>query len=120
MRPKTVLVVDDDPEMMKAYVELLQHSGFRVRTASNGGEAILAVHRDGPDLILMDVMMPVVGGLEAAESLRQFPGTAEIPIIAITATTGVERDRMRALCDDLIPKPCVPAVLLQRINDLTA
>jgi CheY-like chemotaxis protein len=119
MRPKTVLVVDDDPETLQAYAELLQHSGFRVRTASNGGEAILAVHREGPDLILMDVMMPVVGGLEAAESLRRFPATSTIPIIAITGTTGAEQDRMRALCDDLIAKPCIPAVLLQRINDLT-
>jgi dodecin len=77
MGRKTVLVVDDDAPTRRAYVALLVDAGFRVLEASNGGEAIFLVRTFGPDVVLMDVVMPVVGGVEAAESLREYPDTAQ-------------------------------------------
>jgi CheY-like chemotaxis protein len=120
MQGKTVLVVDDDPDTLHAYAALLEHDGFQVRTARNGGEAIMEVHRDGPDLIVMDLMMPVVGGLEAAESLRGYQKTASIPIIAVTGSQGTpEQERMRRYCDELLIKPCPPETLLERVRRYT-
>jgi CheY-like chemotaxis protein len=121
MEPKTVLVADDDPATLVAYGELLEECGYRVIEARNGGEAILLVRQFLPDLILMDVVMPVVGGLEAAASLREYPHTASIPIIGVTgAARPGEQERMPRVCDDLLLKPCPPAAILDRVRELTA
>jgi CheY-like chemotaxis protein len=120
MGRKTVLVVDDDAPTRRAYAAFLVDAGFRVLEASNGGEAIFLVRTFGPDVVLMDVVMPVVGGVEAAESLREYPDTAQVPILAVTGSAGrVERARMRRACNELLPKPCSPELILSRICDLT-
>jgi CheY-like chemotaxis protein len=117
MEPKTVLVVDDDVPTLQAYTALLQDCGYRVMEATNGGEAILCVRRSLPDVILMDIVMPIVDGLEAAESLRQYPSTANIPIIALTGRAQeVERERMQRLCNDLLLKPCPPQAIIERVR----
>jgi len=116
---KIVVVVEDDAPTREAYAALLSDSGFIVFEASNGGEAIFLARRHAPDVVLMDVVMPVVGGVEAAASLRAYPDTAPIPILAVTAIAGdVERERMRHICDDLLLKPCSPDELLSRIRHL--
>lgn len=120
MLPKTVLIVDDHEYLREAYVMLLEQCGYRVLQAANGGEAIRIVREKRPDLVLMDLAMPVVDGLEAAESLKQYPDTARIPIIAITASSFVpQRDRMREICDSFLLKPCPPKELLAEIGRFT-
>jgi two-component system, cell cycle response regulator DivK len=117
---KTVVVVDDHLPTREAYAALLTDSGYRVFEASNGGEAIVLVRRHEPDVVLMDVLMPVLGGVEAAASLRAYPETAGVPILAVTATAGqVEQERMRRVCDDILIKPCSPEDILSRMRQLT-
>lgn len=115
---KLVLVVDDDAATREAYAEYLQECGYRVLEAAHGGEAILHVHRHHPDVVLMDIAMPVLDGVETAESLRDRVKSG-MRILALTATdSGEKRERMRALCDDVLTKPCAPEVVASRIGSL--
>ena len=118
MTGKLVLVVDDDAATREAYAEYLQECGYRVLEAAHGGEAILHVHRHHPDVVLMDIRMPVLDGVETAESLRERvnPG---LRILAVTASEpGAKRERMRELCDDVLVKPCAPELIASRIGSL--
>ncbi|MBW3628022.1 MAG: response regulator [Gemmatimonadetes bacterium] len=119
MNGKTVLIVDDHGPTREAYAELLTDCGFEVIQAAHGGEAILHVHRHCPDAVLMDIAMPVLDGVETAESLRRCALTAGIRILAITGSGSTrDRERMQALCDDLLSKPCTPAEVVSRIRSL--
>lgn len=116
-----VLVVDDHEDTRDAYAALLERAGYRVLEASNGGEAIRVVREQWPDMILMDVGMPIVDGVEATESLRQYTETSRIPIVAITEEgRSYERERMRAACDALLVKPCSAKDLLSTVRRFTA
>ncbi|MBA4160133.1 MAG: response regulator, partial [Gemmatimonadetes bacterium] len=117
----TVLVVDDHEDTRDAYAALLERAGYRVLEASNGGEAIRMVREQWPDMILMDVGMPIVDGVEATESLRQYADTSPIPIIAMTGEgRPYERERMRTNCDALLMKPCSAKDLLSAVRRFTA
>ena len=119
MLRKTVLVVDDHAPTREAYAALLADCGFHVLEAAHGGEAILHVHRHHPDVVLMDMMMPVLGGVETAESLRGHGATAHTPILAVTGcTSAVEQARMRGLCDELLLKPWPPEAIARRVERL--
>ncbi len=115
----TILVVEDDVPTRQAYVELLLECGYRVLEAAHGGEAILHVHRHRPDLVLMDISMPVLDGLETAESLRSHVFPTTLRIVGVTACESrVKQERMRALCDDVLQKPCAPELILSRVRSL--
>ncbi len=112
---KTILIVDDEPRYVKLVEINLQTEGYQVRTASNGQEAVEAVAADQPDLILLDVMMPVMDGFTATTRIREF---SNVPIILVTAK-GEERDRVRGLdagADDYIVKPFSAQELLARVR----
>lgn len=112
-----VLVVDDDRPTREAYAEFLRDCGFQVLEAAHGGEAILHVHRHRPDVVLMDISMPVLDGVETAESLRA--RGADLRILGITGCDPDPRtERMSALCDGLLTKPCAPEVVASRIRSL--
>jgi two-component system OmpR family response regulator len=114
---KTVLVVDDDASTRQAYAEFLQACGYEVLQAEHGGEAILHVHRHRPDVVLMDISMPVLDGVETAESLRAY--SRDLRILAVTGSDSApQKERMRALCDGLLTKPCAPEVVASRIRSL--
>lgn len=120
MRVTTVLVVDDDAPTREAYAAYLLDCGYRVLQAAHGGEAILQAHMNRPDVVLMDIVMPVLGGVETAESLRAYPPTASIGIVAVTGSgSEIERQRMQKHCDVLLEKPCDPRVIASRILSLT-
>ncbi|MCJ7513286.1 MAG: response regulator transcription factor [Anaerolineales bacterium] len=116
MNPKiTILIVDDEPRYVKLVEINLQTEGYLVRTASNGQEAVEAVAADQPDLILLDVMMPIMDGFTATTRIREF---SNVPIILVTAK-GEERDRVRGLdsgADDYIVKPFSAQELLARVR----
>jgi len=112
---KTILIVDDEPRYVKLVEINLQTEGYQVRTASNGQEAVEAVAGDQPDLILLDVMMPIMDGFTATTRIREF---SNVPIILVTAK-GEERDRVRGLdagADDYIVKPFSAQELLARVR----
>ncbi len=103
---KKVLVVEDyaDTRTMMRY--LLQHFGYEVLEAADGQEAVETARQNHPDLILMDISMPVMDGLTATQIIRTFEGFAKIPIIAVTAYgKSYYRQAIEAGCDDLINKP---------------
>lgn len=85
-----VLVVDDDPDILEALSEILEAEGFEIRRARNGKEALEKLEPDPPQLILLDLMMPVMDGWEFAQRLRQLPPrVANIPIIVLSADRNV-------------------------------
>jgi CheY-like chemotaxis protein len=115
----TILVVDDHAPTRQAYAALLEDCGYHVLEAVNGSEAILLVRQFMPDAVLMDIAMPVVTGIQAAESLRADPLTAGTPILGVTGSVGrVERERMAGVCNHLLVKPCSPAEILMYIGSL--
>ncbi len=104
MAQSTVLVIDDDPFIVQFLEEALEDEGYQV-LASVNGEALQIAHDLRPDIILLDIMMPGMDGVEVSRRLRDDPVTAEIPIVVMSA-----QDRLRATAalmpiDDRLPKP---------------
>lgn len=81
---KIILLVDDDPLIIRMYQNKLKREGYQVRTAFNGGEALLQLRKEKPDLILLDVMMPKMNGVETLRALKEDPKTKKIPVIILT------------------------------------
>ena len=117
MKP-LVLIVEDQEALVTMLRYNLEGAGFRVNTAGDGEEALVAAAEEVPDLILLDWMLPLMSGIEACRQLRSKPDTRRVPIIMLTAR-GEETDKLRGLdsgCDDYITKPFSPAELIARIN----
>ena len=121
---RCILVVDDREKNRLVLLGLLAALHFDVVVATNGHEAIVQTQKHQPDLILMDLVMPVMSGFEAVQHLRANPQTAVIPIIAVSASVleGEQRESLSVGCDDFLPKPIDGAellTLLQKHLDLT-
>ncbi len=117
---KTVLVVDDEPEVLKTAELNLTASGFRTLTAASGSECLALVQQEKPDLIVLDILMPGLDGLEVAGRLKAQPATADIPIVFLTAMTQ-ERDEARgweAGAAAYIKKPFSPLELCHVVTML--
>lgn len=117
---KRVLVVDDEPDAVELVAFNLKNAGFDVITAEDGEVALTKARTFSPDLIVLDVMLPAVDGLEVCKILRRDPATAELPIIMLTAKAG-EIDRVLGLelgADDYVTKPFSPRELVLRIKNL--
>ena len=91
----TILLVEDNEDNRVVYRTMLAHFGFRVVEATDGHQALRLVRDDRPDLILMDISIPVMDGWETTRTLKADPDTARIPVIAVTAHA-LESDRARA------------------------
>ncbi len=116
----TILLAEDDPRVCEFVDVLLKQAGYTVVMATDGVETIERVRQSPPDLILLDVVMPRLDGLEVLRSLRQNPDTSQIPVIMLTQKAEVE-DRVKGLAsgaDDYVPKPFVPQELLLRIHTI--
>lgn len=114
---KTILVVEDYADTRSFMKFILEDYGYQVQEAENGEEAVKAVKSHAPDLILMDMSMPIMDGLTATKKIRKFDGMARLPIIAITAYgKSYYRQAMEAGCDDLINKPLDPNTLKPILN----
>jgi DNA-binding response OmpR family regulator len=113
-----VLVVDDDAHIRELVQMKLQGAGHEVITANDGEEGLARARNEGPGLVLLDIAMPKLTGLEVCEALRADPATANLPIVLITARSGevdVERG-FAAGADDYITKPFSPRELLHRLE----
>ena len=106
-----ILIVDDSPDSRMLYGEFLEFCGFRVITAENGETGVAAARAEWPNVILMDLAMPVVDGWEAIHRLREDPTTFATPIVALSASAfGDEAERAREAGADLcLSKPCLPS-----------
>jgi CheY-like chemotaxis protein len=100
-----VLIADDHEDSREALKALLEAFGYRVVVAANGAEAVEKARGAQPQLILMDVMMPVVDGLSATQQIRADPTLPRMPIIAVTAMDGAAERMLQAGCDDFMVKP---------------
>ncbi|MCU0782961.1 MAG: response regulator transcription factor [Verrucomicrobia bacterium] len=119
MKP-LILVVDDEPEAVELVEFNLKQAGFKVTTAADGEEALKKAKATLPSLIVLDLMLPEIDGLEVCKLLRRDPTTAAIPIIMLTAKAA-EVDRVVGLelgADDYVTKPFSPRELVLRIRKL--
>ena len=115
-----VLVVDDFEDNREMFAEFLELSGFRVSRAANGQEAIERAEADMPDLVVMDLSLPVMDGWEATRRLKANPRTAKIPVLALSGHSfpQQEEEALHVGCVALLTKPCMPDVLVSRILSL--
>jgi CheY-like chemotaxis protein len=120
-RPLIVLV-EDQSDLRHLYATQLTLSGFDVIEAENGAQAIAHTTDRVPDVVLMDLSLPVVDGWEATRRLKGDQRTAHIPVVALTAHDGSgELQRAtRAGCDWFVPKPCPPDALIAEVRRVLA
>jgi DNA-binding response OmpR family regulator len=117
MAPVTVLVVDDDPVILKLLEVNFEMEGFRVLTAVDGGEGLRLARTKRPDIVISDVMMPKVDGLELATALKGDPKTADLPVILLSARAQ-SADVQRGLdvgVDEYVTKPFDPLELVDLV-----
>jgi len=118
--PKHVLVVEDEPDTVELIELHLKNDGYRVTVAGDGDQALKKVHKHMPDLVILDLMIPEITGVEVCKFIRKDPATQSIPIIMCTAKTG-EIDKILGLelgADDYVTKPFSPRELLLRVKNL--
>jgi two-component system response regulator ResD len=114
---RTVLVVDDEPTITEVVARYLERAGYRTAIAADGAQALAAAGEQRPDLVVLDLMLPKLGGLEVMRRLREHDH-ARVPIILLTAK-GEESDKITGLrlgADDYVVKPFSPAELVARID----
>lgn len=115
-----ILIVDDNAtgrELLRDTIEL--EGEYEIVTAANGRDALDVAERERPDLILMDLQMPLMDGYETTEHLKADPGTADIPVVALTASHVMSEDHQRAMqvgCADYLQKPVSRLLLLQKVR----
>jgi DNA-binding response OmpR family regulator len=117
-----VLIVEDDSGARRLVEFTLQQEGFEVITAANGLEGLEKAQNEQPNVIVMDIMMPVMGGLEACLRLKEIPTTSHIPILVLTAKA-TDADRtycMMAGADDYVAKPADLHDVAERVRMLAA
>lgn len=117
-----VLLVEDTEDNRMMMRRLLELSGYQVSEAVNGLEAVILAERETPNIILMDLSLPIVDGLAATRQIRQLPNLATVPIIAVSAhdTADFHAEALAAGCDAYITKPVDYTELEDLISDLTA
>lgn len=121
MKPK-ILIVDDEPDALELLAFKLRESGYEPLTAADGLRALTVIRDKRPELVVLDLMLPEMDGLEVCRILRRDPVTAGIPIIMVTARAA-EMDRIVGLevgADDYVTKPFSPRELMLRIKKILA
>jgi two-component system, cell cycle response regulator DivK len=115
-----VLVVDDFEDNRQMYAEYLKYCGFRVAEAADGAQAVTIAVALIPDVVVMDLSLPVLDGWEATRRLKSDPRTRHIPVVALTghALEGHSQGAREAGCDAFLAKPCLPEKLLETIERL--
>ena len=119
---KCILVVEDQEDNRQILRDLLGNAGYELSEAEDGEEAIAAVAKRRPDLILMDIQLPVMDGYEATRRIRTNPDLKSVPIIAVTsyALAGDEDKALAAGCDGYVTKPYSPRDLLAKVRTYLA
>jgi len=120
MAVKKILIVDDEPNILRSLTYILEKEGYDCKTASNGEEALKQIKEDKPDLILLDIMIPKVDGMEVCRRVKSSPGLKDIYVIILSAK-GQKADKEEGLscgADEYITKPFSPAEMAGRINEI--
>jgi two-component system cell cycle response regulator DivK len=116
---KRILVVEDQPDNRRIVRDLLTRSGYEIIEAMTGEEGVTLAETQLPDLILMDIQLPIIDGYEAARRIKANPELRHIPIIAVTsyALSGDDVKAFAAGCDDYVAKPFSPRALLAKVRE---
>lgn len=115
-----ILVVDDEPHVVELVAFNLRREGYTVVSAKNGAEALVVVEREHPDLVILDVMMPIMDGVQVAETLKANEATSDIPIVMLTAKAQ-DSDILEGLvagAEVYLPKPFSPTELSRVVKSL--
>jgi two-component system phosphate regulon response regulator PhoB len=118
MAREKILLIEDEPDIREVLQYNLEKEGFEVETAPRGDAGLEAIRKSGPDLLLLDLMLPGIDGLELTRILKRDPQTARLPIVMLTAKSE-ELDRIVGLelgADDYIPKPFSPREVVLRVK----
>jgi two-component system cell cycle response regulator DivK len=118
---RLILIVDDFADARELMGDYLRHWGYQVAEAADGSEAMIRAESIQPDVILMDMSMPIVDGWEATRFLKANPKTQHIPIVALTshALIGSSDPAFQAGCDAFLARPCPPQRVLAEVQRLT-
>ncbi|MEA2085432.1 MAG: response regulator, partial [Chloroflexota bacterium] len=119
---RKILVIEDDPAGLRLVGYTLKKQGYEVVTASNGLEGLKKAREEGPDLVILDLMLPGVDGFEICHRLRTEPQTARLPILVLSGKTG-EADRDTALkvgANAYLVKPASPSEVIKQVESLLA
>lgn len=117
---KTILIVEDDELNMKLMNDLLRAKGYETIQTKNGGDALPLVREHRPDLVIMDIQLPGISGLDATRAIKAEADLKHIPVVAVTAFAlrGDEEKMRRGGCDDYIAKPISISTFLGKISEL--
>ena len=118
--PRIVLVVDDHAELRRLLTWVLEDAGFVVQTAANGLEGLIAACQMRPAVIVMDVTMPILSGIEAARLIKANEATRRTRVIAYTGESSITDDLVPSLFETVVPKPSPPEVVLAAVRRATA
>ena len=115
---KRILIVEDNEDARRILRDMLETTDYELVEAETGEQALAEGARQRPDLILMDIQLPILDGYEATRRIKADPALRSIPIIAVTsyALSGDEAKARAAGCDDFIPKPYSPRQLLAKVR----
>ena len=116
---KRILVIEDTEDNRRIVRDLLSSVGYELIEAMDGAEGVAMAQKELPDLILMDIQLPVIDGYEATRRIRAIPELATVPIIAVTsyALSGDEAKTRAAGCDGYVAKPFSPRQLLAKVRE---
>jgi two-component system cell cycle response regulator DivK len=119
---KRILVIEDQEDNRQILRDLLGTAGFDMIEAADGQEGVAAATKERPDLILMDIQLPIMDGYEATRRIKANPELKAIPIIAVTsyALSGDEAKALAAGCDAYVTKPYSPRQLLAKVKEFLA
>jgi CheY-like chemotaxis protein len=116
--PNRILIVEDHLDTQQGMTQLLQLHGYHVLTADNGQQGLMKASAHLPDLIITDVMMPVMDGIEMVKQLRSSVAFRTTPIIVVSAYITKAAEAVRAGANDVLPKPLDTELLIHRIEGL--
>jgi two-component system cell cycle response regulator DivK len=119
---KRILVIEDTEDNRRILRDLLTAAGYDIIEAADGATGVAMAASESPDLILMDIQLPIIDGYEATRRIKADPATQHIPIVAVTsyALAGDEIKTREAGCDGYIAKPYSPRHLLERVREFIA
>ena len=117
---RKILIVDDYDDVREMYAEYLEYMGYEVRTARNGQEALVLARESQPDVILMDLSLPVLSGWDATQQLKTDSATRDIPVMALTGhVLPIHTEKAQeAGCDAFVSKPALPDTVEEQIRAL--
>ncbi len=113
---KKILVVDDDPTFRKLVSNLIRRAGYEVKEAKEGAEAVAAIEKNVPDLVVLDIVMPIMGGYEVFHHIRFHQKLPNLPILVVSANEEIKREVRDAAGVDFFPKSGPMALFTEKIK----